>query len=104
MAKKVMDWGFFFCILTPSSDLTSKAGKGFVPDVHESLDHHAFEPSPEAADTVEGLGQLGVVVHRARRGQVGRAEAAQEQGQEKVQHLTRNHVILTGTKRLVEKC
>ena len=72
----------------PGRDLAPEAVEDAVSAGAEGPDDEALDPAPEPADPVESLRQLvGVVVHRPRRRQVGRAEAAQQQRQEQVQHL-----------------
>ncbi len=64
------------------------AGDQLPEDEGDAPGDGSQHPPSEAADAAEGLAQLvGIVVGAARRRQVGRAEAAQEQGQEQVQDL-----------------
>jgi hypothetical protein len=80
-------------LTSSSSQLLSKTLHNFVSEVLKCSEYETLNPPDEPADPGEGLGQLvGVVISSSGGRQVGRAEAAEEQGKEEIQNLKKNHL------------
>ena len=79
----------YFLFLTSSRcQLLSKTVNDFVSEISKCSEDWSLDPPDEPADPGDGLGQLvGVVIASPGGRQVGRAEAAEEQGEEEIQNL-----------------